>query len=316
MGIFCYSEYCLLLLTQRTKNLSLSEFNNTILLAGHRSMDFSAPTWKLVLIDTFEKKNCRLILVEAFTIIVYNKIVTFSPKKVSRYKRVNLLNNKSSELGSLYRLIKRSLQAVHVSGLLVTIKSNASPRILDFIRANNASFIASSVVAKFAAKLSHVYRKCDKSFVPSSYTGMASRHIVNLSLNCSIGIGAWFATWFSISLFVLFFIFYFFSEINRIFSDKVRCGLRNSKDLLFLYMLRWFQVSHCVQVGFTVDVGSNLRRRGWNTGCFSLMIFVQQFGEESIQQPRRILSAAPVRWVSTMTTRKKVSHTHTQLNSH
>ena len=103
---------------------------------------------------------------------------------------LNLLNNKSSELGSLYRLIKRSLQAAHVAGLLVTIKSNASPRILDFIRANNASFIASSFVAKFAANLSHVCRKCDKSFVPHSYTGMASRHIVNPSLNCSIGIGA------------------------------------------------------------------------------------------------------------------------------
>ena len=76
---------------QRTKNLSLSEFNNTILLAGHRGMDFPAPTWKLVLIDTFEKKNCRLILVEAFTIIVYNKIVTFSPRKESRYERVNIL---------------------------------------------------------------------------------------------------------------------------------------------------------------------------------------------------------------------------------
>ena len=57
MGIFCYAECCLLLMRQRTKNLSLSEFNNTILLAGHSSMDFAAPTWKLVLIDTFEKKN-------------------------------------------------------------------------------------------------------------------------------------------------------------------------------------------------------------------------------------------------------------------
>ena len=90
MEIFCYSECYLLLMRQRTKNLSLSEFNNTILLAGHR-MDFPAPTSKLVLIDTFEKKNCRLILVEAFTIIVYNKIVTFSPRKVSRYERVNPL---------------------------------------------------------------------------------------------------------------------------------------------------------------------------------------------------------------------------------
>ena len=44
MGIFCYSECCLLLMRQRTKNLSLSEFNNIILLAGHRSMDFPAPT--------------------------------------------------------------------------------------------------------------------------------------------------------------------------------------------------------------------------------------------------------------------------------
>ena len=57
MGIFCYSECCLLLMRQGTKNLSLSEFNNTILLAGHRIMGFPGPTWKIVLIDTFEKKT-------------------------------------------------------------------------------------------------------------------------------------------------------------------------------------------------------------------------------------------------------------------
>ena len=45
------------------------------------------PTWKIVLNDTFEEKNCRLILVKASTIIVYKKI-TFFPGKGCRYERV------------------------------------------------------------------------------------------------------------------------------------------------------------------------------------------------------------------------------------
>ena len=57
MGIFYYSECWILLMRQRTTSLSLSEFNNTILLAEHLRMCFPGPTWKIVLIDTFEKKQ-------------------------------------------------------------------------------------------------------------------------------------------------------------------------------------------------------------------------------------------------------------------
>ena len=39
---------------QRSTSLSLSEFNNTILLAEHLSIGFPGPTGKIVLIDTFE----------------------------------------------------------------------------------------------------------------------------------------------------------------------------------------------------------------------------------------------------------------------
>ena len=56
---------------------------------------------------------------------------------------------------------------------------------LDLINANNASFIALSAVATFSTNLSHVCIKCDRSLVPPSYMGIASRHIVNLNLNRS-----------------------------------------------------------------------------------------------------------------------------------
>ena len=50
-------------------------------------------------------------------------------------------------------------------------------------------------------------------------------------------------------------------------------------------------MSHGVQVGFRVDVARVCDDRFETPAAFSVMIFVQQFGEESIQQPRKILSA-------------------------
>ena len=142
------------------------------------------------------------------------------------------LNSNSSEPGSLNLLTKSVLHAAYVAGLFTTIKSSASPRIFDLINANNAQFIAFSAVATFSTNLSQVCIKCDRSLVPSSYMGIASRNIVNLNLNCSNVTSVDFLHYLLLRCLPFCLIFdYALRKINCTYKDKVRWDIRNFKDL-------------------------------------------------------------------------------------